>query len=306
MVIDMDDLNRDTYRIDEGSTLDMVRMFNNEDKKVSLAVERCLDSVAQAIDLLYESVSKGGRIVYIGSGTGGKLGVLDATECPPTFGVEDGVFIGLISGGREALEGWREDTEDDEALAIVDLQNITFSSKDVLVGISASGNTPYVLAALDHAKKIGSKTIAICCSPKGRVASLTDICITLDVGPEAIMGSTRLKGGTAQKLVLNMLSSCTMIKLGKTYYNLMVDVRPINAKLRHRIETMISFVTGKEKHLITQALEACGWHCKTAILMLELDLDADTAQKLLSDHQGYLKQVFQSVGITSQSNDSKA
>jgi N-acetylmuramic acid 6-phosphate etherase len=301
----MDGLNKDTYRIDEVSTLEMVHMFNNEDKKVSLAVERCLDSVVQAIDLLYEGISQGGRVIYIGSGTGGKLGVLDATECPPTFGVDDGVFIGLISGGREALEGWREDTEDDKELAIVDLENINFSSRDVLVGISASGNTPYVLAALEHAQNMGSKTIGICCSPKGGITSLTDICITIDVGPEAIMGSTRLKGGTAQKLVLNMLSSCTMIKLGKTYYNLMVDVRPINAKLRHRIETMIGFVTGKEKHLITQALEACGWHCKTAILMLEMDLDANTAKKLLSDHQGYLKQVLQSVNSTAQISDAK-
>jgi N-acetylmuramic acid 6-phosphate etherase len=211
----------------------------------------------------------------------------------------------LISGGQEALAGWREDTEDDEALARIDLENIAFTSRDVLVGISASGNTPYVLAGLAYAKKMGSKTIAICCSPTGKIASLTDICITIDVGPEAIMGSTRLKAGTAQKLVLNMLSSCTMIKLGKTYYNLMVDVRPINAKLRHRIETMLGFITGKEKHLITQALEACGWHCKTAILMLELGLDAPTAQKLLSVHQGYLKQILKPVGSTIQGNDSE-
>ena len=285
----MEQWNKDTLLIDEVSTLEMVQMFNREDQKVAAAVGRCQGEISAAIEMIVEGLQAGGRLFYIGSGTGGKLGVLDATECPPTFGTDDNTVIGLISGGEEAISGWREDTEDDEELALEDLKKRNFDSRDVLVAISASGNTPYVLSAVRYAKTLNSKTIGLCCSLSGNLESITDLCIVIDVGPEVIMGSTRLKAGTAQKMVLNMLSSCSMIKMGKTYNNLMVDVRPINAKLKKRVIDIITLTTGKGERFATQALEKAKGNVKVAILMLVMNLNATVAYALLKKHNGYLK-----------------
>lgn len=284
--------NQDTIHIDEVTTLEMIKMFNYEDQKVTLAVEKCSQSIAIAVDMIVETLKNGGRLFYIGSGTGGKLGVLDATECPPTFGTDDNTVVWVISGGIEAVCGWREDTEDDEELALRDLAERNFGVNDILVGISASANTPYALSAVRYAHSLGSKTIGLCCSLHGEMEKLTDCYIGVDVGPEVIMGSTRLKGGTAQKMVLNMLSSCAMIKLGKTYHNLMVDVRPINTKLKKRVLDIVVLATGKEEIIAKQAVDAAEGNGKVAILMLTLDVDADTACTLLKKHNGYLKKAI--------------
>jgi len=285
----MEQWNKDTIHIDEVSTIEMVEMFNREDQKVATAVGKCSQIISAAIEMIVESLKDGGRLFYIGSGSGGKLGVLDATECPPTFGTDDNTVIGLISGGQEALSGWREDTEDDEALAVEDLVGRSFRTNDVLVAISASGNTPYVLSAVNYAKDLGSKTIGICCSLSGKLEKMTDLCVVVDVGPEVIMGSTRLKAGTAQKMVLNMLSSCAMIRMGKTYNNLMVDVRPINRKLKKRVLDIITLATGKSELFARQALDKAKGNAKIAILMLTLNLNATVAYALLKKHNGYLK-----------------
>ncbi|EIW20388.1 MULTISPECIES: N-acetylmuramic acid 6-phosphate etherase [Pelosinus] len=288
----MEQWNQDTIEIDEVSTIEMVTMFNREDEKVAAAVGKCTGVISSAIDIIVEQMVKGGRLFYIGSGSGGKLGLLDATECPPTFGTDDNTVIGLISGGEEALSGWREDTEDDEGLAIKDLKAKGFGGHDVLVGISASGNTPYVISAVSYAKDMGNKTIGICCSLSGRLEHIADVCVVMDVGPEVIMGSTRLKAGTAQKMVLNMLSSCAMIKLGKTYHNLMVDVRPINRKLKQRVLDIITLATGKGEALAQQALTKAKGNAKLAILMLTLNINATIADALLKKHNGYLKKAI--------------
>jgi N-acetylmuramic acid 6-phosphate etherase len=285
----MEQWNQDTLMIDEVTTLEMIRIFNQEDQKVAPAVEKCSQSIGLAVDMIVEKMQCGGRLFYIGSGTGGKLGVVDATECPPTFGTDDNTVVWVISGGQEAVTGWREDTEDDEGLAVQDLTARNFGASDVLVGISASGNTPYVLSAVRYARKLGSKTIGLCCQQDAKLAQMADLCITIDVGPEVIMGSTRLKAGTAQKMVLNMLSSCSMIKMGKTYKNLMVDVKPINSKLKRRVVDIITLATGKEDVAAQQALSDAKGNTKAAILMLTLDVNVTVACALLKKHNGYLR-----------------
>lgn len=285
----MEQWNQDTIQIDEVTTSEMVRMFNQEDQKVAPAVEKCSQSISLAVDMIVEKIQDGGRLFYIGSGTGGKLGVLDATECPPTFGTDDNTVVWVISGGQEAVTGWREDTEDDEALAVRDLAKRRFGPSDILVAISASGSTPYVLSAVHYARSFGSKTIGLCCQQGTKLAEMTDLCITIDVGPEVIMGSTRLKAGTAQKMVLNMLSSCAMIKMGKTYKNLMVDVKPINSKLKKRVVDIIVLATGKEEMVARQALQEAKGNAKVAILMLTLAVNVTVACALLKKHDGYVK-----------------
>lgn len=285
----MSQINEKTVHIDELATREMAALFNREDKGVAWAVEKSLGAIAQAIDRITACLAKQGRLFYIGSGSGGKIGVLDATECPPTFGVDDGVVIGVISGGTEALAGWREDTEDDRELAQRDLAEREFSRSDILVALSASGNTPYVLAAVEYARQLGAQTIGVCCNPGGQLESAADLCITVDVGPEVIMGSTRLKAGTAQKMVLNMLSSCAMIKLGKTYGNLMVDVRPINQKLKKRVIDIVQIATEKPETTVVAALEAAGGDAKAAIVMLLLAVTAPGARDLLKKHNGFVK-----------------
>lgn len=285
----MEQWNQDTLTIDEVTTLEMVRMFNQEDQKVAPAVAACSQSIALGVDMIVEKMQRGGRLFYIGSGTGGKLGVLDATECPPTFGTDDNTVLWVISGGKEAVSGWREDTEDDEALAVRDLAKRKFGPSDIVVAISASGNTPYVLSAVHYAHSLGAQTIGLCCQQGAKLIEQTDLCITIDVGPEVIMGSTRLKAGTAQKMVLNMLSSCSMIKMGKTYKNLMVDVKPINSKLKKRVLDIITLATGKDEGAAKQALYEAQGNTKAAILMLTLDVNSTVAYALLKKHNGYLK-----------------
>ncbi|HAS4358813.1 TPA: N-acetylmuramic acid 6-phosphate etherase, partial [Vibrio cholerae] len=223
--------NPDTMDIDLLSSQEIVERLNQQDKQVPLAVEAVLPQIAQAVDKITAAFKQGGRLIYLGAGTSGRLGVLDASECPPTFGVSDQMVIGLIAGGKEAMFTAQEGAEDNATLGAHDLQQIDFSSKDVLVGIAASGRTPYVIGALEYANDLGATTIALSCNPDSPIAEIAQIAISPVVGPEALTGSTRLKSGTAQKLVLNMLTTASMIRLGKSYQNLMVDVRATNRKL---------------------------------------------------------------------------
>ncbi|MBR4641691.1 MAG: N-acetylmuramic acid 6-phosphate etherase [Selenomonadaceae bacterium] len=229
-------INPATAHIDECSTLEMVKLINDEDKKIATAVERVLPQIAQAVDAIAESFSRGGRLFYIGAGTSGRLGVLDASECPPTFGVSPDMVQGLIAGGEGALIRAVEGAEDNFSLAEKNLSEKNFCAADILVGITASGRTPYVLGGVDFAKKIGAKTIGVSCVENSGLAQVVDIAITPVTGAEALTGSTRMKAGTATKMVLNMLTTAAMIKIGRVRGNLMICVQATNDKLRDRIK----------------------------------------------------------------------
>ncbi|MBO4401421.1 MAG: N-acetylmuramic acid 6-phosphate etherase [Selenomonadaceae bacterium] len=261
--------NPASANIDKCSTLEMVKIINDEDKKVALAVEKVLPQIASAVDLIAQKISDGGRLFYIGAGTSGRLGVLDASECPPTFGVQAELVQGIIAGGNFALTNAVEGAEDDTNAAAVDLDARNFSAADVLAGIAASGRTPYVLSAIEYAKKIGASTVGISCVENSALGQIVDIAITPVTGAEVITGSTRLKAGTATKLVLNTLTTGAMIRLGKVYGNLMVDVRATNDKLRDRARRIVIAATNCTDAQAVDALEKCGGHAKSAIDFLK-------------------------------------
>ena len=273
--------NCNTENIDMLSTLDMVRLINDEDKKVAYAVENELEHIAAAIDIIAEQFKQGGRLIYSGCGTSGRLGVLDAAECPPTYSTDPEQVIGLIAGGDSAMFKAVEGAEDDLQLGAEDLKKINFSSKDVLVGLAASGRTPYVIGAMRYAKECGAHVIGVTCSPGSPIENEAEIAIVPVPGPEVVTGSTRMKSGTAQKLVLNMLSTGTMIKMGKVYGNLMVDVKPSNEKLVHRCERIVSEATGVSEKEAAAVLEKCNYRPKIAIVMILCNIDVDVAIELL-------------------------
>lgn len=275
--------------IDSGSSLDIVRIINAEDAKVAPAITPELPAIAKAVDAIVAALQSGGRLIYIGAGTSGRLGILDATECPPTYGTDPEQIVGIIAGGKEAVFRSVEHAEDDEALAITDLQEIDFNSKDVLVGIAASGRTPYVVSALNHARSLGAVTVGISCTADNPVQKACDIAISPIVGAEVVTGSTRMKAGTAQKLVLNMLSTATMIRMGKVYRNLMVDVKPSNAKLVQRQKNIVAEAAGCDAATAAQALDAANGEAKTAIVMLLLNLSAPEARAALAQGQGNIR-----------------
>lgn len=258
-------MNPASANIDKCSTMEMLKIINDEDKKVAHAVEKVLPKIAVAVDKITEKLSIGGRLFYIGAGTSGRLGVLDASECPPTFGTIPEKIQGIIAGGNTALRNAVEGAEDDRQVAVIDITNKNFSKADVLVGIAASGRTPYVLSAIEYAKKIGSVTIGISCVENSELAKISDVDITPITGAEVVTGSTRMKAGTATKMVLNMLTTATMIKLGKVYGNLMVDVQATNEKLRDRACRIVMSATGCEKTEAIEVLEKCGGNAKHAI-----------------------------------------
>lgn len=257
--------NAASANIDKVSTLEMVKIINDEDKKVALAVEKVLPQIAKAVDIIAEKISNGGKLFYIGAGTSGRLGVLDASECPPTFGVENNLVQGIIAGGNYALTNAVEGAEDNKNLAVEDLQEKNFSAADVLVGIAASGRTPYVISAIEYAKKIGAITVGVSCVENSALAKIVDIEITPVTGAEVVTGSTRMKAGTATKMVLNMLTTGAMIRLGKVYGNLMVDVRATNEKLRDRAKRIVMAATGCDESTAIDALNKSEGHAKTAI-----------------------------------------
>jgi len=258
--------NSATLNIDKCTTLEMVRLINDEDKKIAAAVEKVLPDIASAVDVIAEKFKSGGRLFYIGAGTSGRLGVLDASECPPTFGVNADMVQGIIAGGNIALTCAVEGAEDDKSAAVVDLEEKNFSAADVLVGIAASGRTPYVLGAIEYAKKISASTVGISCVENSALAKIVDIAITPITGAEVITGSTRMKAGTATKMVLNMLTTGAMIRLGKVYGNLMVDVHATNDKLRDRAKRIVIAATGCTEEQAVAALKKFNGSAKLAVL----------------------------------------
>ena len=278
--------------IDSMDALGIVRVMNQEDRKVALAVGNVLPEIASLIEDIVASFKRGGRLIYIGAGTSGRLGVLDASECPPTFGTPPEMVQGLIAGGKEALTRSIENAEDREEDGVRDLQGIGFCEKDVLVGITASGQAPYVLAALSYARDLGSVTGAISCNRNSKTFQVAKHRIYLDVGPEIIAGSTRLKAGTAQKMVLNMLTTASMILLGKVYKNLMIDLTPVNRKLVERSYRLIQRVTGCSRETAQAAFEASGKRPKTAIVMVSIGVDRDEAELLLQRSEGNVRKAI--------------
>ena len=281
--------NPNSMHVDSLSALEIVQLMNQEDKQVPLAIEKCLPQIAQAVECIVAAFQQGGRLVYIGAGTSGRLGVLDASECPPTFGVSPEMVKGIIAGGERALRHPIEGAEDSKSQAVVDLQTIQFSSKDVLVGIAASGRTPYVIGALEYAKSLGSATVSIASNPNSAMANIVDIAIDTVVGPEVLTGSSRLKSGTAQKLVLNMLTTASMILMGKCYQNLMVDVQASNEKLKARAIRIVMQATDCDKALAEETLKLADQNAKLAIMMILSGLDRAQAEALLEKHQGKLQ-----------------
>lgn len=281
--------NPNSMHVDSLSALEIVQLMNQEDKQVPLAIEKCLPQIAQAVECIVAAFQQGGRLVYIGAGTSGRLGVLDASECPPTFGVLPEMVKGIIAGGERALRHPIEGAEDSKEQAVIDLQTIQFSSKDVLVGIAASGRTPYVIGALEYAKSLGSVTVSIASNPNSAMANIVDIAIDTVVGPEVLTGSSRLKSGTAQKLVLNMLTTASMILMGKCYQNLMVDVQASNEKLKARAIRIVMQATDCDKALAEETLKQADQNAKLAIMMILSGLDRAQAETLLEKHQGKLQ-----------------
>ncbi|KER02674.1 N-acetylmuramic acid 6-phosphate etherase [Photorhabdus temperata] len=275
--------------IDTLPTLEMLQIINDEDKKVALAVEQTLPQIAATVDKIAEAFRQGGRLIYIGAGTSGRLGILDASECPPTYGSRPEQVIGLIAGGHQAILRAVENAEDNRQLGTNDLQALNFNSKDVLVGIAASGRTPYVLGAMEYAKSVGATVACISCNPDSPMTQAADIAMIPVVGPEIVTGSSRMKAGTAQKLILNMLTTGAMIRTGKVYGNLMVDVEATNAKLVERQKNIVMAATECDRAQAEQALVACDGHCKTAIVMILAGIDAQQAKALLEKNHSFIR-----------------
>ncbi len=290
-------INPSTRSIDECDTRDMLLMMNDEDQLVPLSVRQEIGDIAAAVDMLYTAIKNGGRMFYVGAGSSGRLGVLDASECPPTYGTPPELVQAYIAGGdtalRTAVEGCEDDVEGGKQL-IVD-KGIT--ARDVVIGITASGSTPYVLGAIRQAKKIGAGAVGITTNRNSRISEIADICIAPVVGPEVVAGSTRLKSGTAQKLVLNMLTTGVMIKLGKVYNNLMVDLRASNTKLNDRSIRIVRTATGVSGQQALEALKQANMQVKTAIMMIKTGTSAEQADAILQRHEGRLKQAIRSVNI---------
>lgn len=288
--------NPDTMDIDLLSSEEVLKRINQEDQKVASAVRDCLPAIANAVDSIVSSLQQGGRLIYIGAGTSGRLGILDAVECRPTFSVSDDLVQGIIAGGEMAIQHAVEGAEDNRQAGIDDLKAVRFSRADVLVGLTASGRTPYVVSALQYANQLGATTVSITCNPDSPVMDAADIGLCAVVGPECLTGSTRMKSGTAQKLILNMLSTASMIRLGKTYQNLMVDVNATNEKLRARAIRIVMQATDCEAEDAELALTEAGNKAKLAILMILTGTNADEAEDLLLNHDGFLRKAVEAKG----------
>lgn len=287
-----EEINEETQMIDELTTEQMLRLMNEQDAKVPDAVKAEIPRIMKAVDILHHVLKNGGRMFYIGAGTSGRLGVLDASECPPTFGTDPLLVQGHIAGGdvalRLAVEGYEDNAE--EGIALIERCGVT--DKDAVVGITASGSAQFVIAGLRKAGEIGAATIGVVNNKNSKVEPVCDVCIAPVVGPEVIMGSTRLKAGTAQKLVLNMLTTCTMVKLGKTYNNLMVDLKASNIKLYDRSVRIIRAATGVDDKTAIAYLESASMSSKLAIMMIKTGLDAEKAKQVLNENEGSLKKAF--------------
>lgn len=279
--------------LDIRSVDEIVALMNDADKSVAFAVEQVTKDIVAAIELVVEKMQSGGRLIYVGAGTSGRLGVLDAAECPPTFNTSPELVQAVLAGGRDAMFEAVEHAEDDVQLGHRDLARINLTNADVIVGITASGGTPYVMGALEYARSLGAGTVALSCNRHARVSDLADVAIEVDTGPEVVMGSTRLKAGTAEKMILNMMSTTTMVRLGKVYQNLMVDLRATNYKLIERSKRIHMRVTGSTYEEASGALEEAEGSLKTSIVMTKRNVDRQTAAKLLKDSNQFLRQALE-------------
>ena len=286
--------NPRSLNIDCMTAIDIVQLINQEDLLVAKAVEKCLPHIAEVVEKIEYAFTNGGRLVYIGAGTSGRLGVLDAAECPPTYGVPPEMVVGIIAGGERALRHPVEGAEDNYKQGKADLQAVDFCEKDVLVGIAASGRTPYVIGALEYANSLGAITVSIASNAGCAMSQIADIAIETVVGAEILTGSSRMKSGTAQKLVLNMLTTASMIRIGKCYQNLMVDVQASNEKLKARAVKIVMEATDCTKETAETTLLQAGNHAKLAILMILANVDKTQAEKMLAENQGKLRQALQS------------
>ena len=288
-------VNEKTVDIDKVSTIEMLKIINDEDKTVAFEVEKKLDVISTVVDEIAKAFKNNGRLIYIGAGTSGRLGILDASECPPTFGVSPDMVIGLIAGGIEATYSAKEGAEDVFENGKVDLQAINFTKNDVLVGIAASGRTPYVIGAIEYANSLGAVTASICCVTNGEVSKVSKIAIEVPVFGEVVTGSTRLKSGTAQKLILNMLTTGAMIKTGKVYNNLMVNVKATNEKLVERAIGIVEKSTGAKREVSEDTLMNADKNVALAIFMIKTKLDKEKSKEILEKHYGVLSSALEEV-----------
>ena len=287
--------NVDTMDLDRMTPEEFVRVMNREDHKVAEAVEKVLPQIAQTITWAVEALKKGGRIIYVGAGTSGRLGILDAAECPPTFGVSSDMVVGVIAGGTEALTKAVENAEDSDRLCEEDLKKIRLSEKDLVIGLATSGRTPYVVYGLRYAGQIDCRTVGISCNADARISEEAGLAIEVVTGPEVLTGSTRLKAGTAQKMILNMISTGSMAGIGKVYQNLMVDVQQSNEKLMIRARNITMEATGCTAEEAERVLKAAGGYVKKAILMILLECDSREADKALEKADGHIRKALESV-----------
>lgn len=278
-----------TVDLDTMPTIDLLTVMNAEDHTVPRAVQEALPAIALAVDLIVRARSRGGRLIYLGAGTSGRIGLLDAVECPPTFGTDPSEVLGLVAGGEGAFVQAVEGAEDDAVQGKTDLQAIAVGRADVVVGLAASGRTPYVLGGLGYARSVGAATVSVACNCDAPISNDADVAIEINTGPEVLTGSTRLKAGTAQKLVCNMLSTATMVRTGKVYGNLMVDVQPTNEKLTDRVVRIVAAAAAVDHGSAEQALEAAAGHAKTAIVMLASQSSPDEARQRLAAHHGSVR-----------------
>ncbi len=289
-------VNAQSARLDELSALEIVTLMNTLDADVLKAVNLALPQIAEAIEGIVERMKRGGRLIYMGAGTSGRLGVLDASECPPTFGVSNQLVQGIIAGGDGALRNAVEGAEDDRELGKKDLIERNLTEADIVVGISASGYAPYCCGALEYANEVGALTVAMSCNRGANTSKVAKIAIEAPTGPETLSGSTRLKAGTATKLMLNMLSTATMVKMGKVYKNLMVDVRATNVKLKDRSIRITMNATGLSREEAEKLYQAAGGSIKAAIVMHETGVSCGTAEKLLTESEGYVRKAIKAAG----------
>ncbi|AUN39315.1 N-acetylmuramic acid 6-phosphate etherase [Tsukamurella tyrosinosolvens] len=286
--------NSRTMDLDEFTVHELLTAMNDEDRLVPDAVRRVLPAVERTVDLAVSALRSGGRLIYQGAGTSGRLGVLDAAECPPTFGVSPGVVLGVLAGGDAAMFRSEEGAEDSAERGRDDLAALGLTAADVVIGIAASGRTPYVLGGLDYARSVGASTVALSCNPGAAISAHAEVAIEIDNGPEVLTGSTRLKAGTSQKLVLNMISTAAMVRTGKAFSNLMVDVAPSNVKLADRVVRIIGEATGCDEAAARAAADAADGHAKTAIVMILADVDAPTARARLAAADGFVRAAIRS------------
>jgi len=294
-VIITEKTNPNTVNIDISSSLEIAQMINNEDLKIAQKISENLVDISKAIDIISENFLKGGRLFYFGAGTSGRLGVLDASECPPTFNSPNEMVQGIIAGGDKALRFAIEGAEDSIELAKEDFEKNNINKNDTVVSISASGNANYVIEILRLAKNKNIKTIALTCNSKAKMSEFADVVICIETGAEAITGSTRMKAGTAQKMVLNMLTTGAMVKIGKVYKNLMVDVKPTNIKLKDRAERIVCAIAESSKERAKETLEQNGYNLKEAVLQIKYNVTFEQAEEMLKQNKGVLRQVFRNI-----------